>query len=40
MLQTGMRNKQTIMAQADIDIHRAALTEDAGRLLEMAVIPA
>ena len=38
-MQTGMGNKKTVMAQADVDIQRVALTEGAGRRLEMAVIP-
>jgi len=39
LLQAGMGNKKTVMAQADVDIQRVAFTEDAGRRLEMAVIP-
>ncbi|OPY19299.1 MAG: hypothetical protein A4E74_00093 [Syntrophus sp. PtaB.Bin075] len=35
-----MSYKQSVMAQADVDIQRTTLTDDAGRRLGMSVIPA
>jgi len=40
VLQAGMSYKQSVMAQADVDIQRTTLTDDAGRRLGMSVIPA